>query len=261
MAWSDLESTQLVNYTDATTSGFTLVSGQSHVTSSECVTKAGALAKYVLDAAEMTSYQNDELVPKSVWVSGNTCPVPVLDGVTLISGGTVRLNYSVPANCNSLTLSYSSDQTNWTDSTAGCTAGRQVTVPGGTGTYYFRLRNQCTGAGTSNSNIVEYTFPVIPYVINVSRPITPGSPAPQSGTIVINTAPSTINLRAFGGASNGNTSSGSIRITGMGVYSTGLVTQYQTVDTPITFSSTGTFTVSEMTGLFVGNSGNYVTLS
>lgn len=70
MAWADLASNQMVSYTDAQTSGFALQSGQSQVTSNQCMTKNDALAKYVLDSAYMTSYASNQLVPKSTWVSG-----------------------------------------------------------------------------------------------------------------------------------------------------------------------------------------------
>lgn len=70
MAWSSLLSNQMVSYTDAQGGGFTLQSGQSNVTSNQCMTKSDALAKYNLDASAMTAYASNQLVPKSVWVSG-----------------------------------------------------------------------------------------------------------------------------------------------------------------------------------------------
>ena len=69
MAWSNLQSNQMVSFTDAQTSGATLKSGQSHVTSNQCMTKSEALAKYNLDANAMSSYASNQLVPKSAWVS------------------------------------------------------------------------------------------------------------------------------------------------------------------------------------------------
>jgi hypothetical protein len=72
MAWADLASNQMVSYTDAQGGGFTLKSGQSSITSNQCMTKNDALAKYVLDSAYMTSYASNQLVPKSTWVAGTT---------------------------------------------------------------------------------------------------------------------------------------------------------------------------------------------
>ena len=70
MSWSGLASNQMVTFTNAQTSPFTLNAGQSPVTSNECMTKLQALTKYNLDASAMSAYANNQLVPKSVWVSG-----------------------------------------------------------------------------------------------------------------------------------------------------------------------------------------------
>ena len=65
-----MESNQMVTFTQAQSLGFALKSGQSHVTSNQCMTKSDALAKYNVDADAMSSYANNQLVPRSVWVSG-----------------------------------------------------------------------------------------------------------------------------------------------------------------------------------------------
>ncbi|AXQ66546.1 MAG: hypothetical protein [Caudoviricetes sp.] len=61
-------SNQMVTFTEAQSLGFSLKSGQSHVTSSQCMTKNDALVKYNIDASAMSSYANNQLVPRSVWV-------------------------------------------------------------------------------------------------------------------------------------------------------------------------------------------------
>lgn len=71
MAWGDLANNQMVSFTDAQGGGFVLQSGQSNVTSSQCMTKSEALAKYVLDSSSMSSYSNNQLVPKSGWFSAD----------------------------------------------------------------------------------------------------------------------------------------------------------------------------------------------
>lgn len=70
MSWSGLASNQMVSFTDAQGGGFTLQSGQSPVTSNQCMTKNDALTKYVLNSSYMSSYANNQLVPKSQWVAG-----------------------------------------------------------------------------------------------------------------------------------------------------------------------------------------------
>ena len=87
------------------------------------------------------------------------CSVPTLDSVTLVSGSLFTLNYGTPTNCNVLTLSFSRDQVNWTNSTSGCFTGRQVDTGDATGTWYFRLTQYCNVGGTANSNVVSYTYP------------------------------------------------------------------------------------------------------
>jgi hypothetical protein len=69
MSWSGLASNQMVTFTDAQTSPFTLNAGQFPVTSNECMTKLQALTKYNLDVSAMSAYANNQLVPKSVWQS------------------------------------------------------------------------------------------------------------------------------------------------------------------------------------------------
>ena len=65
-------SNQMVTFTQAQSLGFALKSGQSHVTSNQCMTKSDALAKYNVDADAMSSYANNQLVPRSVWVKLNS---------------------------------------------------------------------------------------------------------------------------------------------------------------------------------------------
>lgn len=65
MAWGDLASNQMVSYTDAQTSGFALQSGQSQVTSNQCMTKSDITTKYNVT---ISGYSSNQLVPKSAWV-------------------------------------------------------------------------------------------------------------------------------------------------------------------------------------------------
>lgn len=74
MAFGDLSSNQMVSYAEASTSNFTLVPGESHFTTlpaaNQCMTKSNALAKYVLNAANMAGYSDNQIVPKSAWTPG-----------------------------------------------------------------------------------------------------------------------------------------------------------------------------------------------
>jgi hypothetical protein len=87
------------------------------------------------------------------------CSAPILSSVTLVSGSLFTYNYNEPTNCLSLTSSYSRDQVNWTNNTSGCSTGRQMNTGNATGTWYFRLTQNCNIGGSANSNIVSYSYP------------------------------------------------------------------------------------------------------
>jgi hypothetical protein len=91
----------------------------------------------------------------------SSCSAPTLNSVTLNSGSLFTLNYGTPTNCTALTLSRSRDQVTWTNSTGGCTTGRQMDTLDATGTWYFRLTQICSG-GQGDSNIVSYTYESVP---------------------------------------------------------------------------------------------------
>lgn len=69
-------SNQMVTFTAAQSLGFSLNSGQSHSSGSQCFTKAAALAKYNLDANAMSAYASNQLVPRSVWFTGGDITPP-----------------------------------------------------------------------------------------------------------------------------------------------------------------------------------------
>jgi len=65
-------SNQMVSFTQAQSLGFSLKSGQSSVTSTQCMTKSEALAKYNLTVSAMDGYSSNQLVPKSAWVTASS---------------------------------------------------------------------------------------------------------------------------------------------------------------------------------------------
>lgn len=83
--WSSLQSNQIPTWTNYQSSGLSLKSGQSHVTSNYCPTKAEILAKYEIDDSVLTLFSNNQLVPKAninavtsyvVYISEGDCSVP-----------------------------------------------------------------------------------------------------------------------------------------------------------------------------------------
>jgi hypothetical protein len=103
MAWSSLAANQIPTFTDLQTSGFTLNSGQSAVTSNECVTKANALAKYNLSSTAMNSFASNQLVPKSAYASG---------AVTSYSY-TVKLGTTLTNVCTATPITIYSESSTW----------------------------------------------------------------------------------------------------------------------------------------------------
>lgn len=92
MAWLDIANNQMITFTDAQGGGFTLNAGQSNVNSTQCMTKAQALAKYDLIASNMVSYAANQLVPKSAWAPVLTNVVRGFSNVSNNSGGSIFFN-------------------------------------------------------------------------------------------------------------------------------------------------------------------------
>jgi len=77
-------SNQMVTFTQAQSLGFSLKSGQSHVTSNQCMTKADILAKYNVT---ISGYADNQLVPRSAWVS-------VIGGIPFVTTSSIFNNKS-----------------------------------------------------------------------------------------------------------------------------------------------------------------------
>jgi uncharacterized delta-60 repeat protein len=75
MAFADLQPNQMVDEANASTGGFTAIGAKNPA--NQCYTKSQALTAYNLDAVSMGSYANNQLVPKSVWITGVVPPLPV----------------------------------------------------------------------------------------------------------------------------------------------------------------------------------------
>jgi hypothetical protein len=78
MPWNDLAGNQMVSYTDAQTSGATLKSGQSQVTSNQCMTRLDIVTKYNVNI-NILLCANNQLAPKSIWeiISGFSATMTV----------------------------------------------------------------------------------------------------------------------------------------------------------------------------------------
>lgn len=92
MAWADLASNQMVSFTDAQTSGFSLKSGQSHVTSNQCMTSSDITTKY--NVVINGSYASNQLVPKIDW--GSSSFIQYRSAERLTSGSVCVLGLTYP---------------------------------------------------------------------------------------------------------------------------------------------------------------------
>jgi hypothetical protein len=63
MAWSDLANNQAISFTDIQTSGFILKTGESHVTSNQCMTRDDIVNKYYVN---VTFTANNQLAVKAL---------------------------------------------------------------------------------------------------------------------------------------------------------------------------------------------------
>lgn len=143
------EPNQMVTFTQAQSLGFQLNAGQSSVNSNECLTKSQALAKYNLDASAMSAYASNQLVPRSVWVTGADLTPPSY------------LNASV-SYVSSTSSSLTGSWTGWTDNigishykvvvqnyTTGIVEHTSANLSSSTSSY--------TATGLSGSTLYYYT--------------------------------------------------------------------------------------------------------
>jgi hypothetical protein len=79
MPWNDLANNQMVSFTDAQTSGFSLKPGQSQVTSNQCMTKDEITTKYYV---AVSGYSGNQLVPKSDWAPSSFIQFRSLERLT-----------------------------------------------------------------------------------------------------------------------------------------------------------------------------------
>ena len=132
----------------------------------------------------VTPEPTPEPTPSQTPSNTPVCSVPTLNSVTLVSGSLFTYNYSAPTNCNALTLSYSRDQVTWSNDTSGCSTGRQRDTNDATGTWYFRLTQNCTTGGAANSNVVSYSY-ILPTPTQTATPTNTRTPNPTPSTTPI----------------------------------------------------------------------------
>ena len=94
MAWSDLANNQAISFTDIQTSGFILKTGESHVTSNQCMTRSDIQNKYYVN---VTSTDMNQLAVKALCLQTTyaySLSAPFATAAEACGATTTRTRYS-----------------------------------------------------------------------------------------------------------------------------------------------------------------------
>ena len=122
-----------------------------------------------------------DVTPTPTPTVSKACPssLPVI-GTILKSGiDTFLIYFSSQGCCDNLTVSWSSNNIIWNDSTAGCSSPRSITIANSSSypTLYFRITQMCGGCNSLVSNVFTYN------VITPTPTRTPGATPAVTPTI------------------------------------------------------------------------------
>jgi hypothetical protein len=108
----------------------------------------------------ITPTQNPCNTPTPTPTVSKACPTgqPVINTVFNTSGDTFLLYFTTQGCCNSLTVSWSSNNITWNNSTAGCGSPRTITISNSSSypILYFRITQMCSGCNDINSNVLTF---------------------------------------------------------------------------------------------------------
>ena len=130
----------------------------------------------------LTSTPTQTPTPTTTQTATAICVAPTLNSITLDSGSLFNYNYTNPVNCIALSFSYSRDQITWNNETTTCVTTRQRDTGEAFGTWFFRITQFCEFGGSSNSNVVSYTYPTPTPTQTPSNTATPTNTATQTPT-------------------------------------------------------------------------------
>ena len=126
-------SDQMVTFTQAQSLGFSLKSGQTQVTSNQCMTKLDILTKYNVT---ISGYADNQLVPRSAWVNGvNYFTYTIASGATEGTSATCS-SYSPAFSVYSASSSIQVPMTFYSNTSL------TVAYSGGNLNYYYQSGNQ-----------------------------------------------------------------------------------------------------------------------
>jgi hypothetical protein len=101
-----------------------------------------------------------DVTPTPTPTVSNACPTvqPVINTVFNTTGNTFLLYFTTQGCCSSLTVSWSSNNITWNDSTAGCGSPRTITIANSSSypILYFRITQIGCGCNPLNSNVLTF---------------------------------------------------------------------------------------------------------
>ena len=119
-----------------------------------------------------TSTQNPCITPTPTPTVSKVCPTiqPIINNVFNTSGDTFIVYFTTQGCCNNLTVSWSSNNITWNNSTAGCSSPRTITIANSSSypILYFRITQMCSGCNDINSNVLTFN------TVTVTPTSTPG---------------------------------------------------------------------------------------
>lgn len=218
-------SNQMVTFTQAQSLGFALNSGQSHVTSNQCMTKSDVLTKYNIDASAMSSYANNQLVPRSAWVN-NVWAFNIGNQYSSSSEGINGSCISCAYPGQSTIVLYAK-QSNIINGTV-LYSDANATIPYVNGNYSNQFYKNGSVFSINNTGVVsDFTSCTVGFSNSLVVSNTKGL-SEISGNIFIHNGPAT--FKAFAKSSTGSPVSVSITIGGVteNVLTSGVGTSYST---------------------------------
>lgn len=120
----------------------------------------------------VTPTQNPCNTPTPTPTVSKACPTsqPIINTVFNTSGDTFMVYFTTQGCCNNLTVSWSSNNITWNNSTAGCGSPRTITIANSSSypILYFRITQMCSGCNDINSNVLTFN------TVTVTPTSTPG---------------------------------------------------------------------------------------
>jgi len=100
---------------------------------------------------------------------------PIINNIFNTTGDTFMVYFTTQGCCENLTVSWSSNNITWNDSTAGCGSPRTITIPNSSSypTLYFKITQMCEGCYSSTSRVITFNTVTLTPTNTVTPTITP----------------------------------------------------------------------------------------